>query len=62
MELLVGLSLGSCSFDKLVRTASMPSLLGMLVYKLVTSRVAIMECFGKVRPLMMFGKCPLSRT
>ena len=41
----MGFNFGSRSLCKYMRTDSIPSLLGMLVYRLVTSRVAIIKVF-----------------
>ena len=60
MEKLVGFCVAVRFRYKNFETASMPSELGMLVYRLVTSKVVSMELSGNFRSPMMFKRWLLS--
>ena len=60
MESLVGFSDGCLVTANCWRTAAIPSLLGMLVYRLVTSRVQRITLSGSWRLFSSQRKCPLS--
>ena len=56
MEVFVGFSIGSRCLKRNLEVAIMPSLFGMLVYKLATSRVAKMAPLGTFRSLIEVQK------